>query len=194
MTPRLRPRFPPASKPKPRIHPRSENKRGYTRPPSHPQSRDGPPRARRPASYSAQLVTRCRCFGMWRRQAALALNGTAGIQASGKGPLSYTAQLPTPTGRSVQQGDLVIVACRPAPVVTNPSVKYVISFFPSPLVLLDCTRLWYYLFAARISIMIITTMRTVFRLALRQTEGLIGSVLQLRSGPSSLSLKAPQPS
>src|SRR3954454_2824518 len=62
------------------------------------------PRARRPASYSAQLVTRCRCFGMWRRQAALALNGTARIQASGKGPSSYTAQLPTPTGRSVQQG------------------------------------------------------------------------------------------
>src|SRR4051812_47653292 len=41
---------------------------------------------------------------MWRRQAALALNGTAGIQASGKGPSSYTAQLPTPTGRSMQQG------------------------------------------------------------------------------------------
>src|SRR3954463_5874533 len=63
------------------------------------------PRARRPASYSAQLVTRCRCFGMWRRQAALALNGTAGVQASEKGPSSYTAQLPTPTGQSVQQGD-----------------------------------------------------------------------------------------
>src|SRR5215213_10979151 len=62
------------------------------------------PRARRPASYSAQLVTRCRCFAMWRRQAALALNGTAEIQASGKGPSSYTAQLPTPTGRSMQQG------------------------------------------------------------------------------------------
>ena len=50
------------------------------------------PRARKPASYSAQLVTRCRCFGMWWRQAALALNGTAGVQASGKGPSSYTAQ------------------------------------------------------------------------------------------------------
>src|ERR687894_2048870 len=62
------------------------------------------PRARRPASYSAQLVTRCRCFGMWWRQAALALNGTAGVQASGKGPSSYTAQLPAPTGRSMQQG------------------------------------------------------------------------------------------
>src|SRR3954467_5563809 len=56
------------------------------------------PRARRAASYSAQLVTRCRCFGMWRRHAALALNGTAGVRVSGKGPLSYTAQLPTPTG------------------------------------------------------------------------------------------------
>ncbi|MGH3102349.1 MAG: hypothetical protein ACRDPU_15285 [Thermoleophilia bacterium] len=34
----------------------------------------------------------------------MALNGTAEIQASGKGPSSYTAQLPTPTGRSMQQG------------------------------------------------------------------------------------------
>src|SRR3954463_7797090 len=42
MAPRLPPRFLPASKPKPRIHPRSENERGNTRPPSHPQSRDGP--------------------------------------------------------------------------------------------------------------------------------------------------------
>src|SRR3954452_17239488 len=62
------------------------------------------PRARRPASYSAQLVTRCRCFGMWRRQAVLALNGTAGIQTAEKGSSCYTAQLPTPTGRSMQQG------------------------------------------------------------------------------------------
>src|SRR3954469_11524603 len=67
------------------------------------------PRARRPASYAAHLVTRCRCFAMWRRQAALALNGTAEIQASGKGPSSYTAQLPTPTGRSVQQGVSALV-------------------------------------------------------------------------------------
>src|SRR3954468_11034913 len=77
------------------------------------------PRARRPASYSAQLVTRCRCFGMWRRQAVLALNGTAGVQASEKGPSSYTAQLPTPTGRSVQQGgvvpDLAVTSFPPAP-------------------------------------------------------------------------------
>ena len=34
----------------------------------------------------------------------MALNGTAGVQASGKEPPSYTAQLPTPTGRSMQQG------------------------------------------------------------------------------------------
>jgi hypothetical protein len=34
----------------------------------------------------------------------LALNGTVGVQASGRGPSSYAAQLPTPTGRSVQQG------------------------------------------------------------------------------------------
>src|SRR4051794_15769209 len=72
------------------------------------------PRARRAASYSAQLVTRCRCFGMWRRQAVLALNGTAGVHASEKGPSSYTAQLPTPTGRSVQQGDSQCVF--PAPI------------------------------------------------------------------------------
>ena len=38
------------------------------------------PRWRRAASYAAQFVTRCRCLGMWRRQAALALNGTAGVR------------------------------------------------------------------------------------------------------------------
>src|SRR3954447_26686070 len=31
-----------------------------------------------------------------------------GFQASGKGPSSYTAQLPTPTGRSVQQGAVAL--------------------------------------------------------------------------------------
>src|SRR3954471_24628721 len=62
--------------------------------------------APRPASYSAQLVTRCRCFGMWRRHAALALNGTAGVRVSGKGSPSYITQLSTPTGRSMQQGVL----------------------------------------------------------------------------------------
>ena len=41
---------------------------------------------------------------MWWRQAALALNGTAGVRALGKGSPSYTARLPTPIGRSVQQG------------------------------------------------------------------------------------------
>jgi len=50
-----------------------------------------------------QTVRKLAFAAMWR-QAALALNGTAGIQASEKGPSSYTAQLPTPTGRSVQQG------------------------------------------------------------------------------------------
>src|SRR5215217_3644491 len=44
---------------------------------------------------------------MWRRHAALALNGTAGVRISGKEPPSYAAQLPTPTGRSVQQGDIL---------------------------------------------------------------------------------------
>src|SRR5690349_21163194 len=68
------------------------------------------PRWRRAASYAAQFVTLCCCLGMWRRQAALALNGTAGIQASGKGLSSYTAQLPTPTGRSVQQGGVASVS------------------------------------------------------------------------------------
>src|SRR5215208_8486292 len=56
------------------------------------------PRARKLASYTAQLVTRCRCLGMWRRQAALALNGTAAVRVSGKEPPSYAAQLPTPIG------------------------------------------------------------------------------------------------
>src|SRR4051794_21505662 len=56
---------------------------------------------------------------MWWRQAALALNGTAGIQASGKGPLSYTAQLPTPTGQSMQQGDNKLYQAdrKPGPIV-----------------------------------------------------------------------------
>src|SRR3954465_12927408 len=72
------------------------------------------PRGRRAASDSAQLVPRCRCFGMWRRQAVLALNGTAGVQASEKGPSSYTAQLPTPTGRSMQQGAILLQFFGPA--------------------------------------------------------------------------------
>ena len=38
------------------------------------------PRARRPASYSAQLVTRWRCLGMRCRRAALVLNGTVEIR------------------------------------------------------------------------------------------------------------------
>ena len=62
------------------------------------------PRWRRAASYAAQFVTLCCCFGMWWRQVALALNGTAGIQASGKRPPSYIAKFPTSMGRPVQQG------------------------------------------------------------------------------------------
>jgi hypothetical protein len=37
------------------------------------------PRARRPASYSAQLVTRCFCLGMWCRRSAFALKGMVGV-------------------------------------------------------------------------------------------------------------------
>src|SRR3954453_19325421 len=57
------------------------------------------PRARRPASYSAQLVTRCSCFGMWRRHAALALNGTAGSKRQGRG------RRPTPPSSRRQPAD-----------------------------------------------------------------------------------------
>ena len=50
------------------------------------------PRWRRAASYAAQfvtlccclgiqVVTLCCCLGIWWRQAALALNGTAGVRA-----------------------------------------------------------------------------------------------------------------
>ena len=71
-------------------------------------------RWRRAASYAVQFVTLCCCFGMCRRQAALALNGTSGVRTSEKGPPSYTAQLPTPTGQSVQQDEwdvLEIMIC-----------------------------------------------------------------------------------
>ncbi|TPG53748.1 hypothetical protein EAH89_14960 [Roseomonas nepalensis] len=37
------------------------------------------PRARRPASYSAQLVTLWRCLGMRCRRSALALKGMTGV-------------------------------------------------------------------------------------------------------------------
>src|SRR5215212_11432412 len=43
------------------------------------------PRARRPASYAAQLMTRCFCFGVWWRRAAFALNGTRGAPAWWRG-------------------------------------------------------------------------------------------------------------
>src|SRR5919205_4074188 len=48
-------------------------------------------------------------YRIWRREAALALNGMAEIRVSGKGSPSYVARLPTPTGRSVQQGVDVLV-------------------------------------------------------------------------------------
>jgi hypothetical protein len=57
------------------------------------------PRARRPASYSVQLVTRCRCLGIWCRRSALVLNGMAGVPC-GRG-LAPRASLP---GRA-QAGD-----------------------------------------------------------------------------------------
>src|ERR1700723_1878419 len=43
------------------------------------------PRWRRAASYCRQFVTRCRCFGMWWRRSAVALNGKNGIlECSGR--------------------------------------------------------------------------------------------------------------
>src|SRR4051794_25856978 len=56
------------------------------------------PRWRRAASYSAQLVTRCRCLGMRWRRAALALNGTAEVRGSWEGPPHYAIRPPMPTG------------------------------------------------------------------------------------------------
>src|SRR4051794_23369980 len=56
------------------------------------------PRCSRAASYSAQLVTRCRCLGMRWRRAALALNGTAEVRGSWEGPPRYAIRPPMPTG------------------------------------------------------------------------------------------------
>src|SRR4051794_21695640 len=53
------------------------------------------PRARRPASYAAQLVTRCFCFGMWWRRAASALNGKRGAPAWWRG-LAPASPYPKP--------------------------------------------------------------------------------------------------
>ena len=54
---------------------------------------------RRPASYVAQLVTRCRCFGMWCRRSRLALNGMAGA------PLRSRARPHTSLPEAVHPGD-----------------------------------------------------------------------------------------
>src|SRR3954464_9822025 len=56
------------------------------------------PRARRPASYAAQLVTRCFCFGMWWRREAFALNGKRGAPAwwRGRAPASPYPKPPKP--------------------------------------------------------------------------------------------------
>jgi hypothetical protein len=53
------------------------------------------PRARRPASYSAQLVTRWRCLGMWWRRSACALNGKRGAPAGWRG-LAPASPYPKP--------------------------------------------------------------------------------------------------
>jgi hypothetical protein len=57
------------------------------------------PRRRRAASYTAQFVTRCRCFAMWCRRSALALNGTATRPSVRKGtvPLRQPAADGNPT-------------------------------------------------------------------------------------------------
>jgi type IV secretory pathway VirB10-like protein len=44
------------------------------------------------------LVTRCRCLGMRWRRAALALNGTAEVRGSWKGPPPYAIRPSMPTG------------------------------------------------------------------------------------------------
>src|SRR3982751_2601641 len=66
------------------------------------------PRWRRAASYAAQLVTRCRCLGMRGRRAAFALNGTADVRRSWKGPLPYvTRSLSAPRVDPCNNADLM---------------------------------------------------------------------------------------
>jgi hypothetical protein len=64
------------------------------------------PRSRRAASYSAQFVTLCRCFGIRRRRSWLALNGTAGAaRGHGRAPLCHPppdANRPIHATRSIQ--------------------------------------------------------------------------------------------
>src|SRR3954462_4197870 len=73
-------------------------------------------------------MTRCCCFAMWRRKAALALNGTAGVRVSGKEPPSYAAQLPTPIG------SIRATRCPHAPAVAR-------FFVPARLAAAICERL-----------------------------------------------------
>ncbi len=56
------------------------------------------PRARRPASYSAQLVTRCRCFGMQCLRSAFALNGKRGVPGWWRGLAPASNYLQPPKG------------------------------------------------------------------------------------------------
>src|SRR5215213_6280238 len=83
------------------------------------------PRARRPASYAAQLVTRCRCLGMWRRHAALALNGTAGA------PLRSRARPHPSLPEVVHPGDRCNNV-RQAPRKRLPSDYYNLAIFFEP--------------------------------------------------------------
>src|SRR3954462_10983620 len=58
------------------------------------------PRARRPASYAAQLMTRCCCFGMWRRHAVADLVRLLGpLRATKRGPDTGSAPPITPNGK-----------------------------------------------------------------------------------------------
>src|SRR3712207_5771645 len=58
------------------------------------------PRARRPASYAARLVTRCFCLGMWRRRAAFVLNGKRGAPAWWRGQ-APASPYPKPPKRTI---------------------------------------------------------------------------------------------
>ncbi len=53
-------------------------------------------RARRAASYSAQFVTLYRCFGMWCRRSAFALNGNKEAPAWGRGLAPASPYLKAP--------------------------------------------------------------------------------------------------
>ncbi len=59
------------------------------------------PRAPRPASYSAQLVTRCRCFGMRCLRTAFALNGKRGAPGWWRG-LAPASHYPQPPKRAIR--------------------------------------------------------------------------------------------